>query len=208
MGWYSIKIEGNEVKVKVVDKGSPSIVATSVIEMRSSLMQSSITSSPRVVGVDIKRLTTRDDNTSYTNDPESLVLCAGANCLIVHLGVRHYNSSDAEAPEELIRFLKDTSVCFVGSTRRPYAIASASSWGVQAGDLAAMVLKKPSLISSTLAEIAQETGVHYQGPSKGSGELLKVDSFNPIVLTEGQIRRAVNDAYAYYKIGHKLLSSL
>jgi len=204
MGRYSIKIEGVEVEVKVVDVRSISIVTTHIIEMRSSLMKSSA-SSPRVVGVDIKQLTR---GFAYVPEPSLLVLSAGANCLIVHLGPEFNTPSDVKAPEELINFLTDTSVCFVGSTRRPPLLMYTSFWGVQAEDLAATVLKKPSLLRSTLAELAQEAGVHYEGPSKGIGESLKVDSINPIVLTEDQVKLAVSDAYAYYKIGHKLLSSL
>lgn len=207
MGGYSTKFEGVEVKVKVVDIGCASLIETHINEMLSALKTRPV----KVVGVDLKCLTHCDG--IFTSKRVSLALCDGTNCLIIHLSSEVYSSSndhkDLQAPEELMKFLQDSSICFVGSTWRPSVLAPASSWGVEVGALAALVLKKPSLNGSSLGVVSQEVGIKYEGSStRGGDETVKVDSIDPVVLTGKQVKLAVTDAYTNYKVGHKLLTLL
>jgi len=207
MGGYSTKIEGVEIKVKVVDIGCESLIETHINQMRSALKTQPV----KVVGVDFKRLTHHTG--IILSERLSLVLCDGANCLIIHLPSEMCSSSNdhkhLRAPEKLMEFLQDPSVCFVGSTRRPSVLAPASSWGVEAGALAALVLKKPSLNGSKLWVVSRVVGIRYEGSStSGTGDAVKVDSVDPVVLTDEQVNLAVTEAYTNYKIGHKLLTLL
>lgn len=83
---------------------------------------------------------------------------------------------------------------------------SYSSVGVKLGILAARVLNKPALIDSSLADIAHQAGVTYDGPASATAEI-EIDSRNPMVFTDEHVVAAVSDAYAYYQIGFKLLTS-
>ncbi|KMT13645.1 hypothetical protein BVRB_4g080310 [Beta vulgaris subsp. vulgaris] len=103
----------------------------------------------------------------------------------------------------LREILKDSNICCVGT-------ACPISWNtgllsIKAGELAAMVLKKPGLVESTLADLAREIGVRYDGPSTRTRTDITADSRIPTVLSEEMVKIAIRDAVAYYQVGCKLL---
>uniref|UniRef100_A0A803L4E6 Uncharacterized protein n=1 Tax=Chenopodium quinoa TaxID=63459 RepID=A0A803L4E6_CHEQI len=102
-------------------------------------------------------------------------------------------------------------ICFVGVTELPTTFSvvkfSYSRVGVKIGDLAARVLNKPVLIESSLIDLANQVGVPYDGPTSATSEI-EIDSRNSMVFTDEHVVAAASDAYAYYQIGHKLLTSL
>jgi hypothetical protein len=77
--------------------------------------------------------------------------------------------------------------------------------GVELGHLAARVLKKPNLDDGCdLVELASEVGLFY-------GEPKSVDTFSDWtarVFTHEQVKHAIYDAYASYRIADSLLGLL
>ncbi|OMP09369.1 hypothetical protein COLO4_05539 [Corchorus olitorius] len=92
---YEVEIQGLKVKATVVDLRHPTLVTSYIKELKSSISKRCI------VGLDIQ--------TATKDLPFRLILCAGARFIIIQW------NGFKELPSSLIEFLKDETVCFVGS---------------------------------------------------------------------------------------------
>lgn len=206
MGTCDVTIHGDKLTTHVLNCATA--VDNHIADIRSYLECNG-----KVVGFDVKELQHR-----YPAN-HAIILCVSRRCLIIHV---HYAcDSNGKTPESLINFLKDPKICFVGvnitdlsrithcyrligySTVRS---ADRLNVGVKVGELAARVLKKPALIDASLADIAHQVGVAYNGPTSATAKI-KMDSRNTKVFTDEHVVAAVSDACAYYQIGYKLLAS-
>ncbi|KMT13646.1 hypothetical protein BVRB_4g080320 [Beta vulgaris subsp. vulgaris] len=198
MGSSKINLHGDQITTHVLD--SAEAVDKHIADLRRYLECNA-----KVIGLDIKTKL-KPNGGSHIIKQHILVLCVFRRCLIIHLD---YITKAGIAPQSLHTFLNDPKICFVGATTLP----DMKNWvqnfsnlevGVKVGDLAAIVLRKPALTELSLGDLAKEFVVAYQGET---AEIV-VNENNRTVLTEEQIRSALNDAYAYYQIGYKLLTSL
>ncbi|KAK9692151.1 hypothetical protein RND81_09G244000 [Saponaria officinalis] len=198
MGKYDIKVDGVKTIVHVID-------CAAAVDKYIAEMHSCLECGPRVVGIDHKKLNPSESGYSSYN---ILVLYALGRCLIIHL---YSVGIQGQAPESLDNFLSDSSICFVGTQLPGDSIYCCKfrhhNRAVKVGDLAARVLKKPEVTALTLAEVAREVGVSYKGPDSATAKI-EVDSVSTVVLTEEQVLAALSDAFTYYQIGFKLLTSL
>lgn len=76
---------------------------------------------------------------------------------------------------------------------------------VELGHLAARVLKKPHISSFGLAKLAREVGIHNPLASGFNGY---APSWSARAFSNEQIKFAAHEAFAYYVIGDRVLSSL
>ncbi|KAK2640262.1 hypothetical protein Ddye_028057 [Dipteronia dyeriana] len=145
---YKVEIEsGIEVKAKFIDK--PSLVYENICELKKSLLQLQ----PPVAGLDVKL---QPGNWPWTgNTARMLSICIANHCLIIQL-----DRFDG-FPESLKKFLTDETICFVGRelSHKLASLHDDIETGVEVGDLAARVLKKPCISTFGLADLAREIGV-------------------------------------------------
>ncbi|KMT14127.1 hypothetical protein BVRB_4g079490 [Beta vulgaris subsp. vulgaris] len=191
MGTYpNINIHG--VTVIVYTVSSPTLIDNHISDFHSH----TVTNKVEVVVLDIVRKLSKTGNSQQIGS--LLVLYASNRCLIVHLD----NISMHPLLANFCKTLKDSNICCVGTAE---GITCTGSLAVKAGELAAMVLKKPGLIDSTLADLAREIGVRYDGTSTGTRTEITVDLRIPTVLSEEMVKIAIRDAVACYQVGCKLL---
>ncbi|GAB2277425.1 hypothetical protein Dimus_012131 [Dionaea muscipula] len=199
-GLYSIAIDSRPIKVYVADRVD--VIDRHVNDMRNIAAKSN----PSVVGLDFKRHTFQ-----YY---QILVLCGSDRCLIVQL-----NNLD-RFPESLIGFLTDPNVCHVGKAinstncgKLEPELFSASvkltQAGVDVGDLASRVFRKPRLRSALLAEIAREAGVFIASLEDSmEGTKLAAINLRAKLFSSEEVKIIATDAFRYYRIGHELMSIL
>lgn len=190
MGKYELDIQGNNVKVTVVDHAA--LIDDNIAALKALLKRQ------RLVGIDVKF------NHRCTKKAEMLILCAGNRCLIIqlcHLG---------QIPESLKKFLADETICFAGMEMNGKVDGLGRcnlrcKTAVELGHLAARVLKKPHISSFGLAKLAREVGIHN---SLASGFNGYAPSWSARAFSNEQIKFASHEAFAYYVIGDRVLSSL
>ncbi|CAI9116489.1 OLC1v1017650C1 [Oldenlandia corymbosa var. corymbosa] len=143
MGFYDIQINGVEVKATIREENQYDLLGKGISELKSRM------DNPPVVGIDFKG----SDKTAGM--PDLLLLHVKDRCLIIQLKPKNglvYGS--------LRDFLNDKSICFVGfkingvyqtlksrnnnQATRKHALEITGT-EAEAGDLAASVLKNPSL---------------------------------------------------------------
>ncbi|GAB2277429.1 hypothetical protein Dimus_012135 [Dionaea muscipula] len=207
MGVHTIEIDWHRIKVSVVDRAD--VIDRHVEDMRNIVA----TSFPSVVGLDLK---CHPSLPYYKFFPfmmphyQILVVCVRDRCLIVQLEHLDY------FPESLIGFLTDPNFCHVGIAinaancrkLKPELFSSHCKYltkaGVDVGELAAKVLAMPCLLSAPLAEIAREARVPIA--SQDDTELAAIN-LSAKLFSCNEVKIIATDAFRYYKIGHKLLSS-
>ncbi|GMP63707.1 hypothetical protein CsSME_00025298 [Camellia sinensis var. sinensis] len=189
MGLYDIKIQGTSVKVRVVDHHD--LISLGLSELRSEI------TTPTVVGFMVK------DAGYY--DPIMLQLCVGNRCLVILMHRLDSNS----IPQCLKNFLENQEICFVGvdlssgvhSLSAKHGIECKSS--VEAKELVARVLKKPRLINAGLATLAAEVGIAWE-----QSKYLSNFNWYALVFSDEEIKYVVEDVYASFLIGTKVLGML
>ncbi|OMO86286.1 hypothetical protein CCACVL1_09683 [Corchorus capsularis] len=92
---YEVEIQGLKVKATVVDLRHPTLVTSYIKELKSSISKRCI------VGVDVEA--------ASAEIPYRIIVCAGARFLIFHW------TKFVEPPSSLVEFLRDETICFVGS---------------------------------------------------------------------------------------------
>lgn len=233
MGDHEVEIQGFRLKVKLIDSAgvlnqliptyfnkddilgldlkriTPTTINNSELPFEFSARNSETDHvSCSSASANLKVLTNPKCDLLYGSIYELLILCGASRCLIIHL--RYMNN---QVPESLKNFLQNSEICFV---RMPKMVTMCSnfSWvdGVEADDLAARVLKKPSMKGLSLGEVARTVGVPYKdvnGSSRDQSGVVQVVSKYVRVLAPDQVKMVMNDAYTcYYKIGSMLLNSL
>ncbi|XP_028104909.1 uncharacterized protein LOC114303936 [Camellia sinensis] len=183
MGLYDVKIHGTSVKVRVVDHED--LISLGLSELRSEV------TTPTVVGLVVK-------------ESMMLKLCVGNRCLVILMNRLGSNS----IPQCLKNFLEDQEICFVGVNLISGVYTLRQNWRiecksrVEAQELAARVLKKPDL-SAGLATLAAEVGIAWE-----ASKYLPSFSWGALVFSDEQIKYVVEDVYASFLIGTKLLGKL
>ncbi|GAB2277427.1 hypothetical protein Dimus_012133 [Dionaea muscipula] len=188
------------IKVSVADRAD--VIDWHVNDMRNIVARSS----PPVVGLDLKAGGT---SSLY----QILVLYVNDRCLVVQL--EHLD----KFPESLISFLTDPNFCHVGiainkgnceklKRERFKPSPNLTNAGVDVGELAARVRGKSCLLKSTLAELAQEAGLRMASPQDSKDGTKAAINVGARFFSSEEVKIIVKDAFSYYKIGHKLLSSL
>lgn len=190
MGKYELDIQGNNVKVTVVDHAA--LTDDSIAALKALLKRQ------RVVGIDVKF------NHRCTKKSEMLVLCVGNRCLMIqlcHLG---------QIPESLKKFLADETICFVeiemnGKVEGLGRCNLKCKTGVELGHLGARVLKKHHISSFGLAKLAREVGIQNSVAFGFNGY---APSWSAKAFSNDEIKFAIYEAFTYSVIGNRLLSSL
>lgn len=210
MGIYDFEIEpGVKIKAKLID--NPTLVHQNICELYSTLKTP-------VAGLDVKL------HSSFWpwigNQARMLILCVANRCLIIQLA--HLDVF----PHILKKILADDKICFVGrelgrklatlprvGNNNNYNNAVTCNTGVEVGDLAARVLKKPYISELGLAYLANEAGVNLSvvgmvfssaGATGGSPWI----DYSARAFTEEEIKCVIREAYTCYAIGNKLLNML
>ena len=204
MGNYEIKIDGEKVKVSLVD--DPAIVGAKIDELKSLLQ----TQQNPIVGLDFKVVKTKEN--SYKG--KILVLCVGTCCLIIQLHCLTF------FPRTIAQFLSDETICYLGTGMSEiiqelyhhkyyYLYLSGTGeipvnckTGVEIGYLAAKVLKKANIEKCNLVSLAEEVGMDIKQP------ISRCPDWSAIVFSDEEIKYAVYNAYTSYVIGNKLLGML
>ncbi|KAI7988833.1 hypothetical protein LOK49_LG13G00301 [Camellia lanceoleosa] len=184
MGLYDVKIHGTSVKVRVVDHQD--LISLGLSELRSEV------TTPTVVGLVVK---------------ESIMLqrCVGNRCLVILMNRLGSNP----VPQCLKNFLEDQEICFVGVNLSSEVYTLSQIWGIECKssvepkELVARVLKKPDLISAGLATLAAEVGIAWE-----ASKYLPSFNWRALVFSDEQIKYVVEDVYASFLIGTKLLGKL
>ncbi|KAL5786662.1 hypothetical protein ACOSQ2_009054 [Xanthoceras sorbifolium] len=204
LGKYEVEIGGVKIKTSIVDDYS--LVDSNISELRSLIQHPS-----SIVGVDVKFHI--DDQNKKDQAAKLLILCVANRCLVIQL------DQEDKFPKSLKKLFADGSICFVGvgvdekvtsdnlcNTRNSVECIASS---VEVGDLAARVLKKPSLIKCGLEDLAREVGLNSMELATGSkGATGSSPDWNARVFSEEEIKVAIHEAYTCYCIGNHLLGML
>lgn len=192
---YEIEIHGVDVKVSIVDRAA--LVDAHIAELKSAFDDQKLPFAAPLVAFDVKCIP------SY-NGAALLILCVGNRCLIVQLYCID------SFPESIKKFLNDKSVCFVGvgvkekvEKLRHWPQMCGCKTGVEVGHLAARVLKKPNLDGCDLDELGNEVGLFYGEPKS-----VAFSDWTARVFSHEQVKHAIYDAYASYRIAESLLGLL
>ena len=140
----------------------------------------------------------------YTVIPgETLLLCVETHCLIIQL-----ESLDC-VPNTLKQFQAEETISFLGTgmtsiVHRLQERAIQCATGIDVGDLAAVLMKKPNIENYKLAELAGEIGMDIKEPidEKRDGEW---PHRNALCFSKEKIKNAMHEVYTSYVIGNKLL---
>ncbi|KAL7237687.1 hypothetical protein ACSBR2_003901 [Camellia fascicularis] len=184
MGLYDVKIHGTSVKVRVVDHQD--LISLGLSELRSEV------TTPTVVGLVVK-------------ESIMLQLCVGNRCLVILMNRLGSNP----VPQCLKNFLEDQEICFVGVNLSSGVYTLSQNWriecksSVEAKELVARVLKKPRLINAGLATLAAEVGIAWE-----QSKYLSNFNWYALVFSDEEIKYVVEDVYASFLIGIKVLGML
>ncbi|KAL7003170.1 hypothetical protein U1Q18_004328 [Sarracenia purpurea var. burkii] len=148
---YDVRINCVMVKVRVVDQVD--VIDLGLAELRSQIR------TPPVVGVGLKY-------DAKNSNPVMLQFFAGSRCLMIQTHRLTF------LPKWLVDFLADKGICFVGfgmqqglrklaqiNSSALLGVLNSSNLVVEVAELAAIVLKKPELLSVGLDALAAEIDV-------------------------------------------------
>ncbi|KAG2725705.1 hypothetical protein I3843_01G078800 [Carya illinoinensis] len=191
---YSINFAGKTIVTTVTDKAS--IVDEWVQEMLSICGGKAV-----VVGLDVEWRP--HPIRTMSNKSATLQLCIDQKCLIIQLFYLDY------IPQSIKSFMMDPNFTFVGievgddiaKLQNEYGLGCSKSADIR--ELAKRQwpgrFRRPGLKDLALEVV----GLHMRKPKH-----VCMSNWEARVLTEGQVEYACIDAYASYRIGHKLLHEI
>ncbi|XP_059458907.1 3'-5' exonuclease-like [Corylus avellana] len=196
---YCVNFAGKTIETTVTDKGST--IDEWVQQWRSLEILSMYDGKPTVVGLDIEWRP--HPIRSMSNKSATLQLCIDEKCLIIQLFYSDY------IPESLKSFMMDSNFIFVG---------------IEVDDDIAKLDNEYGLPSNKSADIRELAKAQWPGRFRRpglkdlalevSGLAMKkpkhvcMSNWEARVLNENQVEYACLDAYASYRVGHKLLFEL
>jgi ribonuclease D len=188
---YSVNFAGKTIETTVTDKGS-------TIDEWVQEILSMYDGKPTVVGLDIEWRP--HQIRSMSNKSATLQLCIDEKCLIVQLFYTDY------IPQSLKSFMMDSNFTFVG---------------IEVGDDITKLNDEYGIASNKSADIRELAKAQWPGRFRRpglkdlawevSGLAMKkpkhvcMSNWEARVLNENQVEYACLDAYASYRVGHKLL---
>ncbi|OIS97553.1 PREDICTED: uncharacterized protein LOC109233831 [Nicotiana attenuata] len=173
MSIYDVNIGGDTVITRVADR-------IAIVNLGISELKAELNSSDSIVGIDsINDLA--NNNTKFGGD--LLLLYVKKRCLIIQYSRLLSLEKVRGIPDSLLQFLQDPNIAFVGprNINTKWLFNSINPGGfnwkfefrtvVDIGYLAAKVLKKPKLLTSTLEEVEVEAGVDIKKPITSNGAM-------------------------------------
>ncbi|TMW81207.1 hypothetical protein EJD97_011156 [Solanum chilense] len=188
---YNVKFGGQTIETTVTNKAA-------VANEWANAMLSKYSGRQTVVGLDSEWKPTLSPYTS--NKPATLQLCIDNTCLIVQLFYLD------EIPQTLNKFLANPNFVFVGVEVAVDILKLKNEYGLVCNsydDIRDVAMNKwPGRFSRPgLKELASEIcGLFMTKPDH-----VCQSNWEASVLSDAQVEYACIDAYASYKIGHKLL---
>ncbi|CAN4108923.1 unnamed protein product [Withania somnifera] len=178
---YDIKFGGQTIETTVTDKAA-------VANEWASAMLSKYSGKQTVVGLDNEWRPTFSRYTS--NKSATLQLCIDKMCLIVQLFYLD------EIPQTLKKMLANPNFIYVGVEVADDISKLRNEYGLVCASNADIHFSRPGL-----KDLASEIcGLYMRKPKH-----VCLSNWEARVLSEAQVEYACIDAYASYKIGHKLL---
>ncbi|XP_060176433.1 uncharacterized protein LOC132606813 isoform X2 [Lycium barbarum] len=198
---YTVKIGNDTVITTVADHAV--IFYSSISELKSELKS---TLNP-FVGVDV------------VNNGDLLLFHVKNRCIIIQFKRLVLSDNKNDIPHSLKEFLYDRTITFIG----PRNIIQKSTLSYQqsglcgeklelnrivdVGYLAAKLLKKPKLLSSTLEELMGEVDVDIKKPVISEGSI-RPNWQSSSVLSEEEVKFAMYEVHSCYQIASKLADAI